>query len=66
VSSRIEWCEIRGMPTEEERQVLLSSLELYLSSEPAQTPASWSESAPGDKLKHAVTGWGGTTSWNGL
>jgi hypothetical protein len=66
VSSRFEWCEIKGLPTDEEREVLLSSLEQYLGSEPAPSAASWTEGTAPEKLKHAVTGWGGTGSWSGL
>ena len=66
MSGRVEWCEIGGLPTDEERKILLASLERYLRSEPAQTISSWTDGMARGKQPQAVPGWGETTSWIGL
>lgn len=65
MSGRIEWCEIGGLPTDEERQIVMASLEQYLRSEADASPSPWTL-GKGPVERQAAPARGGPNAWNGL
>ena len=65
MSGRIEWCEIGGLPTDEERQIVTALLEQYLRGEADASPSPWTL-GKGPVERQAAPAWSGPNAWNGL
>jgi hypothetical protein len=64
--SGVEWYEISGSPSDEERAVVLAALEQYVLSEANSSGPSWAEVPVTRTAPEPAHSWSGSGSWNGL
>jgi hypothetical protein len=64
--SGIEWYEITGAPSDEERAVLLAALEQYVRDQAPASGPSWAELPATRSTPEPAQSWSGSGSWDGL
>ena len=64
--SGIEWFEISGAPSDEERAVVLAALEQYLRDQATSSGPSWDDVPVTRTTPEPAHSWSGSGSWNGL
>ncbi len=63
--SGIEWCEITGDPSDEERAVVLAALEQYVRDSTLASGPSWGEIPVTRSNPEPAQSWSGSSSWTG-
>jgi hypothetical protein len=64
--SPIEWYEISGAPSDQEKAAVLAALEQYVGEQLASPGPSWAEVPVTRSTPEPAHSWSGSGLWNGL